>query len=100
VQDADTILEDTERLIKTYHDPSPHAMIRIACGPSGGAAAPPGLMEAAAELAEKYDVRLTTHVSQEPTEEEWYLEHFGLKTIEWLESVGWAASRGLRAPRT
>jgi cytosine/adenosine deaminase-related metal-dependent hydrolase len=93
VQDADTILADTERLIKTYHDPSPNAMVRIACGPSGGAVATPGLMEAAAELAERYDVRLTTHVSQEPTEEEWYLEHFGLKPIDWLESVGWATDR-------
>ena len=93
VQDADAILADTERLIKTYHDPSPTAMVRIACGPSGGAVATSGLMEAAAELAERYDVRLTTHVSQEPTEEDWYLEHFGLKPIDWLESVGWATSR-------
>lgn len=93
VQDADTILADTERLITTYHDRSPTAMVRIACGPSGGAVATPGLMEAAAELAEKHDVRLTTHVSQEPTEEAWYLEHFGLKPIDWLESVGWATGR-------
>ena len=93
IQDPDAILADTERLIKTYHDPSPTSMVRIAAGPSGGAVATPGLMEAAAELAERYDVRLTTHVSQEPTEEEWYLEYFGLKPIDWLESVGWATSR-------
>ena len=93
IQDADTILADTERLIKAYHDPSPTAMVRIACGPSGGAVATPGLMEAAVELAEKYDVRLTTHVSQEPTEELWYLDHFGRKPIDWLESVGWATDR-------
>jgi cytosine/adenosine deaminase-related metal-dependent hydrolase len=93
VQDADTILADTERLIKAYHDASPTAMTRIACGPSGGAVATPGLMEAAAELAERYDVRLTTHVSQEPDEERWYLQYFGLKPIDWLESVGWGTSR-------
>jgi cytosine/adenosine deaminase-related metal-dependent hydrolase len=97
VQDPDTILADTERLIKTYHDPSPTSMIRIACGPSGGAVATPGLMEAAAELAEKYDCRLTTHVSQEPDEERWYLEYFGLKPIDWLDSVGWATSRSFIA---
>ena len=43
VQDADTILADTERLITTYHDPSPGSMVRIACGPSGSSVATPGL---------------------------------------------------------
>ena len=68
-------------------------MVRIACGPSGGDVATPGLMEAAAELAERYDVRMTTHLSQEPGEEAWSLEKFGLKPVDWLESVGWATDR-------
>ena len=33
VQDPDEILADTERLITTYHDRSPGAMVRIVCGP-------------------------------------------------------------------
>ena len=93
VQDADTILADTERLITAYHDPSPNSMLRIACGPSGSSVATPGLMEAAAELAEKHDVRLTTHLSQFPGEESWSLERFGLRPVDWFESVGWASSR-------
>ena len=93
VQDADTILADTERLITTYHDRSPGAMVRIVCGPSAGDVATPGLMEAAAELAEKHDVRMTTHLSQYPGEEAWSLEKFGLKPIDWLDSVGWAGPR-------
>ena len=66
VQDPDEILADTERLITTYHDRSPGSMIRIVCGPSAGDVATPGLMEAAAALAEKHDVRMTTHLSQHP----------------------------------
>jgi 8-oxoguanine deaminase len=93
VQDADTILADTERLIRAYHDPSPNGMVRIACGPSGSSVATPGMFEACAELAEKHDVQLTTHLSQFPGEEAWSLERFGMRPVDWLESVGWASSR-------
>lgn len=93
VQDAETILTDTERLITTYHDPTPGSMVRIACGPSGSSVATPGLFEATSELAEKHDVRLTTHLSQFPGEERWSLERFGMRPVDWFESVGWASSR-------
>jgi cytosine/adenosine deaminase-related metal-dependent hydrolase len=93
VQDTDTIMADTERLIGAYHDRSPHAMTRIVAGPSGSSVAVPGLMEAAAELAERHDVRMTTHLSQFAGEEEWSLGYFGMRQVEWLESVGWASSR-------
>ena len=33
VQDEDTILADSERLIARFHDPSPHAMVQIALAP-------------------------------------------------------------------
>jgi cytosine/adenosine deaminase-related metal-dependent hydrolase len=93
VQDRDTILADTERLIEAYHDRSPGAMTRIVVGPSGSSVATPGLMEAAAELAEKHDVRMTTHLSQFKGEEEWSLGYFGLRQVDWLESVGWGSDR-------
>ena len=50
-------------------------------------------MEAAAELAEKHDVRMTTHLSQFPGEEAWSLAKFGMKPVDWFESVGWAGPR-------
>src|SRR5262249_5280365 len=93
VQDSDTIMADTERLIGAYHDRSPHAMTRIVAGPSGSSVATPGLMEAAAELAEKPDVRMTTHLSQVAGEEEGSLGYFGKRQVDWLESVGWGSSR-------
>ena len=93
VQDRDTIMADTERLIGAYHDRSPHAMTRIVAGPSGSSVATPGLMEAAAELAERHDVRMTTHLSQFAGEEEWSLGYFGMRQVDWLESVGWGSSR-------
>ena len=93
VQDRDEILADTERLIAAYHDRSPGAMVRIVAGPTAGDTAAPGQMEASAELAEKHDVRMTTHLSQFPGEEAWSLAKFGMKPIDWFESVGWAGPR-------
>ena len=93
VQDRDAIMADTERLIGAYHDRSPHSMTRIVAGPSGSSVATPGLMEAAAELAERHDVRMTTHLSQFDGEEEWSLGTFGMRQVDWLESVGWASPR-------
>ena len=57
------------------------------------------LIEAAAELAEKHDVRLTTHLSQFPGEESWSLERFGLRPVDWFESVGWASIAGVGRAR-
>jgi cytosine/adenosine deaminase-related metal-dependent hydrolase len=93
VQDPDEILADTERLITTYHDRSPGAMVRIVAGPTAGDIATPGLMEASAELAERHDVKMTTHLSQFPGEEAWSLEKFGRKPVDWLDSVGWSVPR-------
>lgn len=93
VQDTDTILADTERLISRYHDRSHGAMIRIVSGPSANVTSTPDLFEASAELAEKHDVRLFTHLSQFPGEETWSLARFGQKPVDWFASVGWGSSR-------
>jgi cytosine/adenosine deaminase-related metal-dependent hydrolase len=93
VQDPDEILADTERLITTYDDRSPGAMVRIVAGPTAGDIATPGLMEAEAELAERHGVKMTTHLSQFPGEEAWSLAKFGLKPVDWLDSVGWSSPR-------
>ena len=64
VQDSDTILEDSERVLSRYHDPKPGAMIRVALAPCSPLAVPKRVMEGSAELAERYDCRLHTHLCQ------------------------------------
>ena len=36
---------------------------------------------------------MTTHLSQFDGEEEWSLGYFGMRQVDWLESVGWASPR-------
>lgn len=92
-QDSHEILADFERLVTTYHDRSPGAMVQIALGPCSTFDSTDELMAATAELAERLDVRLHTHLAQVPPEEAFSLEHFGKLPVDRFESLGWASDR-------
>ena len=53
----------------------------------------PRLMRRTAELAEKLDVRLHTHLAEDPDEDTYCLEQFGRRPVEQFEEVGWLTSR-------
>lgn len=93
VQDDEEILADSERLVAKHHDPSWGAMVRIALAPCSPFSATPKLMRQTAELAERLDVRLHTHLAEDPDEERFALETFGRRTVEQFEDVGWMTDR-------
>jgi cytosine/adenosine deaminase-related metal-dependent hydrolase len=93
VQDDDEILADSERLVARHHDPAPGAMVRIALAPCSPFSVTPELMVRTAELAERLDVRLHTHLAEDPDEDRYANEVFGRRTIEQFEAVGWAGDR-------
>src|ERR1700737_4167666 len=93
VQDDDEILADSERLVAIHHDPSWGAMVRIALAPCSPFSVTPELMRATAELAERLDVRLHTHLAEDPDEDRYAMEKFDKRTVEHFEDVGWATSR-------
>src|SRR5947207_6866229 len=57
VQDEETILADSRRLIREYHDPRPGAMTRIALAPCSPFSVTDGLMLRTADLAREQGVR-------------------------------------------
>ncbi len=93
VQDQDTILADCERVIGKYHNPAPGAMVRVALAPCSPFSVSKELMQKTAEMAERYDVRLHTHLAETRDEERYCREHFGLRPLDLLESVGWMSDR-------
>jgi cytosine/adenosine deaminase-related metal-dependent hydrolase len=93
VQDDDEILADSERLVATHHDPSWGAMVRIGLAPCSPFSVTPELMRDTAELAERLDVRLHTHLAEDPDEDRFAEETWGCRTIEHFESVGWGTNR-------
>ncbi|CAN5522464.1 8-oxoguanine deaminase [soil metagenome] len=93
VERIEDVLADTERLVAAHHDPTPASMVRMAIGPHSVFAATTELMEASAELAERLDIRLHTHLSGDSSDEGYCLDLHGVRPVEWFESTGWASSR-------
>ncbi len=93
VQTDDEILADSERLVKQHHDRSTDAMVRIALAPCSPFSVTPALMQATAELAEKLDVRLHTHLAEDADEDVYCMEVFGRRPVEQFEHVGWGSDR-------
>ncbi|MFE0172339.1 8-oxoguanine deaminase [Streptomyces sp. NPDC059002] len=93
VQSDDEILADCERAVRAHHDPAPGAMVRIALGPCSPFSVTPELMTATAELAERLDVRLHTHLAEAREEDTFCLEKFGRRPVEQFEHVGWGSDR-------
>ena len=93
VQDEDTILADSERLIARYHDPAPGAMVQVALAPCSPFSVTTSLMSATATLAERANVRLHTHLAETADEEAFCLAKFGCRPLDYLEQCGWLNNR-------
>ena len=89
VQDRDTILADSARLIGRYHDPSPHAMLQIALAPCSPFSVTTGLMRETAALAGRHGVLLHTHLAETSDEAEFCQARFGCSPLDYLEDCDW-----------
>jgi 8-oxoguanine deaminase len=89
VQDEQTILDDSRRLITRYHDPSPGAMVRVDLAPCSPFSVTARAMTATATLARETGVRLHTHVAETLDEERFCLEREGVRPVALMEQLGW-----------
>jgi cytosine/adenosine deaminase-related metal-dependent hydrolase len=89
IEDRDEILVSSEEAIDRYHDPSPGSMLRIALAPCSPFSVTRSLMAEAAELARRKGVRLHTHLAETKDEEDFCLEQYGVRPVEYLEDLGW-----------
>jgi 8-oxoguanine deaminase len=93
VQDQDTILADSERLIAAYHQPGPGAMVQIALAPCSPFSVTTALMTETAALAARCDVRLHTHLAETADEDRYCVETYGCRPLDYLERCGWLGAR-------
>ncbi len=89
VQDEDTILADSERLIRRYHDPRPRAMCRLTLAPTSPFSVTQRLLQRTAELGRRYGVMLHTHIAETRDEEAYCLTRLGWRPLEYMAEVGW-----------
>ena len=93
VQDDDTILAACEDAVARHHDRAPGAMVRVALAPCSPFTVTKDLMRRTAELAERLDVRLHTHLCEDRDEDRFCLEHFGQRPMDYFEDTGWGSDR-------
>ncbi len=89
VEDRDAILTACSEAIDRHHDPEPGAMVRIALAPTSPFSVTRELMAETAELARSRGVRIHTHLAETREEDEFCLERYGVRPLEYLEELGW-----------
>lgn len=91
VGDVDDILADSERLIKTYHDPDRYSMVRLGLAPCWlGFDTTERLMRETLELARRYDsVFCHSHLGESKAESAACIEKFGCRPVEYVRRLGW-----------
>lgn len=89
VEDEESILIDTERVINAFHDPAPGAMTRIVVAPCSPFSVTSDLMRESAALARRYGVHLHTHLAETYDEEQFCIETLGRRPVELMEDLGW-----------
>src|SRR5262245_53831957 len=89
VDDEDSILKDSQRLIQQYHDAKDGAMVQIVLAPCSPFSVTTDLMKQSAKLAREYGVHLHTHLAETEDEEQFCLQKFGHRPVGYMQEVDW-----------
>jgi cytosine/adenosine deaminase-related metal-dependent hydrolase len=89
VEDESGILADSRRVIETFHDDAPGAMIRIVLAPCSPFSVSPDLMRESVALARSYGVHSHTHLAETRDEHDYCLSRYGRTPVELCEDLTW-----------
>jgi len=92
VQTTDAILKDSRRLVEKFHNADRYSMHQVALAPCSPFSVTPDLMSESAKLARSLGVRLHTHLAETKDEEKFTLETYGMRPLEYMQSLGWIGS--------
>ena len=84
VDTTEGVMEDAERLVKKYHDPSRFSMCQVGIGPSIAQYETEEILRATVDLAERLDIMVHGHLSESRHEVEYTMETFGCRPVEWF----------------
>jgi cytosine/adenosine deaminase-related metal-dependent hydrolase len=85
----EAILRDSRRVIETFNDPKPYSMCRVSLAPCSPFSVTPDLMRESARLARAYKVHLHTHLAETRDEENFCLQKFGKRPVDYAEHLEW-----------
>ncbi|MPY22467.1 8-oxoguanine deaminase [Shewanella psychropiezotolerans] len=93
IQTEQVIVDDSLRLIREYHQRNDGAMIQIALAPCSPFSVTTDLMRETARIAKNENVMVHTHLCETIDEQDFCLERFGHRPVDYLEEVGWLNHR-------
>jgi 8-oxoguanine deaminase len=93
VQDEDTILADSERVVARYHDAGEGASVQIALAPCSPFSVTTSLMRSTADLAARLNVRMHTHLAETEDENRFCQQLYNCRPLDYLEDCGWLNDR-------
>ncbi|MCZ2127029.1 MAG: 8-oxoguanine deaminase [Anaerolineales bacterium] len=83
------ILNDSQRVIEKYHDAKPGAMTQIVLAPCSPFTVSSDLMKESAKMARQYGVHLHTHLAETEDEEQFCLQMFGRRPVDYMQDTDW-----------
>lgn len=93
VQDEDTILAESERLVRALHEGTDAAHVQVVLAPCSPFSVTPTLLRGTAALAQAHDVLLHTHLAETQDENRFCMERFGMRPLDLIEASGWLTAR-------
>ncbi|MBS3736007.1 MAG: 8-oxoguanine deaminase [Candidatus Bipolaricaulota bacterium] len=93
VQTEEEIIREYRRVIEEYHDRDKFAMTKIALAPCSPFSVTDEIMRKTAELAEKEDMALHTHLAETEDETEFCLDEVGMRPVDYMEELSWLDDR-------
>ena len=92
VETEDAILADCERLLSAFHDPQPYSMLRLVVAPCSAFSVTGDSMKRSAAWARGHGLAMHTHVAETLDEEEFCLQRFGCRPVEYMRRLDWMGS--------
>ena len=92
VETEDAILADCERLLSAFHDPRPYSMLRLVVAPCSPFSVTDDSMRRSAAWARRHGLAMHTHVAETLDEEEFCLQRFGCRPVEYMRRLDWMGS--------
>ena len=89
VQTVNETLRGCREAVEKFHDSSPYSMHQVALAPCSPFSVSKELLQESAKLARSLHVRLHTHLAETKDEENYTLKRYGMRPLEYMESLGW-----------
>ncbi len=90
VEDENEILKNSLAMIEEFHNPDKYSMLRVGLAPCSPFSVTSDLMEQSAFLARSFrNVHLHTHLAETIDENQFCLDMFGKRPLEYVSELGW-----------